>query len=145
MEVPELLKHKPIIAVNGYDENDAQFAGGTDARALSIGIAQYDDYNDDHNKEISLKVWRHTGEKWSRQSEELPIHRCIDLNILFLDSLLCCIENKYPDSFFEGTIINADKIKDIARYYDNKKEYLKPRLIELKNKLNKLTDFIEND
>ena len=32
--------------------------------------------------DISAKVWRYTGEKWSRQSEELPIHRVIDLAIL---------------------------------------------------------------
>ena len=25
--------------------------------------------------DISAKVWRHTGEKWSRQSEEMPLHR----------------------------------------------------------------------
>jgi hypothetical protein len=32
--------------------------------------------------DISAKVWRHTGEKWSRQSEELPLHRVLDLAIL---------------------------------------------------------------
>ena len=31
---------------------------------------------------ISAKVWGHTGEKWSRQSEELPLTRVIDLAIL---------------------------------------------------------------
>lgn len=29
--------------------------------------------------DLSAKVWRYTGEKWSRQSEELPIHRVFDL------------------------------------------------------------------
>jgi hypothetical protein len=32
--------------------------------------------------EISAKVWRHTGGKWSRQSEELPLHRALDLALL---------------------------------------------------------------
>lgn len=32
--------------------------------------------------EISAKVWRYTGEKWSRQSEEMPLHRVLDLAIL---------------------------------------------------------------
>jgi hypothetical protein len=32
--------------------------------------------------DISAKVWRHTGERWSRQSEELPLHRALDLAIL---------------------------------------------------------------
>ena len=31
--------------------------------------------------DISAKVWRHTGGKWSRQSEELPLHRVLDLAI----------------------------------------------------------------
>jgi hypothetical protein len=32
--------------------------------------------------QLSAKVWRHTGERWSRQSEELPLHRALDLAIL---------------------------------------------------------------
>lgn len=32
--------------------------------------------------DISAKVWRHTGGKWSGLSEELPMHRVIDLVIL---------------------------------------------------------------
>ena len=141
MEIPSYLKHKPIIVVNGYDEHDAHFANDTDARALSIGIAQYDDYNDDNNKDISLKVWRHTGKKWSRQSEELPIHRCIDLNILFLDSLLYSIENKYPDTSLNGTIEKRDEVIKIVKYYENNKQYLERRLTELKIKL---MTFLEN-
>jgi hypothetical protein len=37
--------------------------------------------------EISAKVWRYTGEKWSRQSEELPLHRILDLAILECETL----------------------------------------------------------
>ena len=138
MNAPTRLQHKPIIAVDDYDENDAQFANDTDAMALSIGIAQYDDFNDENNKDISLKVWRHTGKKWNRQSEELPIHRCIDLNILFVDSLLYAIKNKS----LTGTIVDKNKVKDIARYYKANERHLKPRLIELKKRL---TDFLENN
>ncbi len=32
---------------------------------------------------MKIGVWRHTGEKWSRQSEELPLHRVLDLAIRF--------------------------------------------------------------
>ncbi|HFM9265615.1 TPA: DUF6530 family protein, partial [Enterococcus faecium] len=39
-------------------------------------------WNDRGKVDISGKVWRHTGEKWSRQSEELPITRILDLAIL---------------------------------------------------------------
>jgi hypothetical protein len=39
-------------------------------------------WNDRGKVDIFAKVWKHTGEKWSRQSEELPLHRVIDLAIL---------------------------------------------------------------
>ena len=141
MEAPTHLQHKPIIAVNDYGKIDAQFADKTDVVALSIGEAQYDDYNNDNNKEISLKIWRHTGERWSRQSEELPIHRCIDLNILLLSALMSDLEAKYPTSNLPLTVVNTDKLKDISDYYDKKEPFLKPRLMELKNRL---TDFLES-
>ncbi|MFA7651772.1 MAG: DUF6530 family protein, partial [Synergistaceae bacterium] len=38
--------------------------------------------------DVSAKVWRYTGEKWSRQSEELPMHRVLDLAILTCRSYL---------------------------------------------------------
>ncbi|MDD2454676.1 MAG: DUF6530 family protein, partial [Synergistaceae bacterium] len=50
-----------------------------EAKGLSLGLAQW---NDRGKVEISAKVWRYTGEKWSRQSEELPLHRVLDLAIL---------------------------------------------------------------
>lgn len=53
--------------------------------------------------EISAKIWRHTGEKWSRQSEEMPLHRALDLAILICQSKLYFAnlyrksEKDYPD------------------------------------------------
>jgi len=45
-------------------------------------------WNDRGKIDISAKVWRYTGEKWSRQSEELPMHRVLDLAILTCRSYL---------------------------------------------------------
>ena len=45
--------------------------------------------------DISAKVWRHTGEKWSRQSEELPLHRVLDLAILTCRAMLYFREEAY--------------------------------------------------
>lgn len=92
IKIPTHLKHKPIIAVDNYDKIDSKYAGKADARSLSIGTAQYD------HSEISLKVWRNVNDKWSRQSEELPIHRNIDLSILFIASLLTDINSNYSHS-----------------------------------------------
>lgn len=79
MKIPTTLKHKPVIVSENYENVDGRYAYNTDAKGLSLGLAQW---NDRGKVEISAKVWRYTGEKWSRQSEELPLHRVLDLAIL---------------------------------------------------------------
>ena len=79
MRIPTTLKHKPVLAAEDYGRIDGRTAGGSDAQGLSLGLAQW---NDRGRVDISAKVWRYTGEKWSRQSEELPLHRVLDLAIL---------------------------------------------------------------
>jgi len=78
MDIPVTLKHKPVIVSDNYENVDGRYAYNTDAKGLSLGLAQW---NDRGKVDISAKVWRHSGEKWSRQSEELPLHRVIDLAI----------------------------------------------------------------
>lgn len=130
MKSPRHLKHKPIVSVNDYDKIDAQYRKKTDIKALSIGTAQYD------SDEISLKVWRHTGTKWSRQSEELPIHRIIDLNILLLGSLMTDIDSGYPKTNLREEIDDDAQVNRILDYYKSHEGLLRPRLEELRDKLN---------
>ncbi|MFF2482487.1 DUF6530 family protein [Paenibacillus sp. NPDC058071] len=84
MKIPTTLKHKPVIVSENYEQVDGHYAGHTDAKGLSLGLAQW---NDRGKLDISAKVWRYTGEKWSRQSEELPLHRVLDLTILIARSM----------------------------------------------------------
>ncbi|AQS58095.1 DUF6530 family protein [Desulforamulus ferrireducens] len=79
MKIPTTLKHKPVIISDNYENVDGRYAYNSDAKGLSLGLAQW---NDRGKVDISAKVWRHTGGKWSRQSEELPLHRVLDLAIL---------------------------------------------------------------
>ncbi|MGX6444557.1 DUF6530 family protein [Neobacillus sp. K501] len=79
MKIPTNLKHKPVIVSENYENVDGRNAYQSDAKGLSLGLAQW---NDRGKVDISAKVWRYTGEKWSRQSEELPLHRVLDLAIL---------------------------------------------------------------
>jgi hypothetical protein len=130
MKSPKHLKHKPIISVNDYDKIDAQYRNGTDVRALSIGKAQYNE------KQISLKVWRHTGKKWSRQSEELPLHRNIDLSILLLGALMTDVKSGYPKTSLREEIDSQQNVKEILEYYEANRDFLRPRLDELRNRLN---------
>lgn len=94
MKIPTNLKHKPVIVSENYENIDGCKAYDTDAKGLSLGLAQW---NDRGKLDISAKVWRYTGEKWSRQSEELPMHRVLDLAILVCRSYLYFQEAyRYP-------------------------------------------------
>jgi hypothetical protein len=86
VKIPTTLKHKPVVVSEDYEKVDGRYANNTDAKGLSLGLAQW---NDRGKLDISAKVWRYTGEKWSRQSEELPMHRVLDLAILI------CSAKKY--------------------------------------------------
>lgn len=92
MKLPTTLKHKPVIVSEDYDKIDGRLAPHTDAKGLSLGLAQW---NDRGKIDISAKVWRYTGEKWSRQSEELPMHRVLDLAILIARTNLYFREEAY--------------------------------------------------
>lgn len=84
MKIPMYLSHRPILTVEDYDQLDGPYAGDTDAMGLSVGIAQW---NGPGRNDLSAKVWRYSGKKWSRQSEELPIHRVLDLAALVCKSI----------------------------------------------------------
>lgn len=92
MKIPTNLKHKPVIVAGDYEHIDGRSAYESDAKGLSLGLAQW---NDRGKVEVSAKVWRYTGEKWSRQSEELPLHRVLDLAILTCRSMLYFREDAY--------------------------------------------------
>ncbi len=85
MKIPTTLKHKPVIVSENYENVDGKQAYNSEAKGISLGLAQW---NDRGKVDISAKVWRHTGGKWSRQSEELPFHRVLDLAILVCRGML---------------------------------------------------------
>lgn len=91
MKIPTTLKHKPVVVVENYSNVDGRQAYDSDAQGLSLGLAQW---NDRGKVDISAKVWRHTGERWSRQSEELPMHRVLDLAIL-----ICRTKLHFADAY----------------------------------------------
>ncbi|HHT35839.1 MAG TPA: hypothetical protein GX019_01550 [Firmicutes bacterium] len=92
MKIPTTLKHKPVIVSENYEKVDGRSAYISDAKGLSLGLAQW---NDRGKVDISAKVWRYTGEKWSRQSEEMPLHRVLDLAILICRAQQYFRENAY--------------------------------------------------
>ena len=84
MKIPTTLKHKPVIVSENYENVDGRYAYNSDAKGLSLGLAQW---NDRGRVDISAKVWRYTGEIWSRQPEQLPLHRVLELAILVCRAL----------------------------------------------------------
>lgn len=85
MKIPMHLSHRPILTVEGYNEIDGPYdSEETDVVGLSVGIAQW---NGPGRNDLSAKIWRHSSKRWSRQSEELPIHRALDLATLVCQAI----------------------------------------------------------
>ena len=80
MHIPTTLKHKPVLVAEDYGRIDGRTAYGSDAQGLSLGLAQW---NDRGKVDIS------------RQSEELPLHRVLDLAILACRAQLYFQEEAY--------------------------------------------------
>lgn len=76
LDFPDHIAHTPVFLVPYFD-HDPDREGKTDAQFISIGWSQW---NDD---QASAKVVRYAKSgRWSRQSEELPLARLVDLTIL---------------------------------------------------------------
>ena len=131
MKAPNNLKHKPIIAVSDYDKIEGIYANQTDVHALSIGEAQWD------STEISVKIWRRPDERWSRQSEEMPLHRALDLSILTIASFITDVDAFYPQTSLREEIVQELKVQKIKDYFAENEATLRPRLEELKKILDK--------
>ncbi len=106
MKIPTSLKHKPVIVSEGYDQIDGRIED-SDAKGLSIGLAQW---NDRGKVEASAKIWRYTGEKWSRQSEEMPLHRVLDLAIFLCRTKLYFREAYQYKKMYDESNPQIDRI-----------------------------------
>lgn len=112
-KIPFHLTHKPIVWVN-YDERDLKAnPDAGDAEFLSIGRATW--FEDD----CSVKVWRRSERgKWSRQAEDVPIYRLLDMCILFLseyydiDTNLGLRKKTKDVSFVEGYLTTHKHLYD---------------------------------
>ena len=106
MRIPTTLKHKPIIVSEEYDKIDGRTIN-SEAKGLSIGLAQW---NDRGKVDVSAKIWRYTGEKWSRQSEEMPLHRVLDLAILICNTKLYFREAYKNKKLYDENKTKIDRI-----------------------------------
>ena len=130
MPTPTHLTHKPITPVDDYSQHDGKYANKTDVQSLTIGKAQYD------GNEISAKVFRQVNGKWSRQSEELPLHRIFDLGTTTLKSILMSADVPQPLTALNVSAIQPNELHSILSYYKANRNILLPKLQELQILLN---------
>lgn len=121
--IPTNLRHIPIVYI---DYEDIDVYGG--AKFLSLGRATW------NKDDCSAKIWRESAEHWSRQSEELPLARLLDLSIL----LISMIKSNNNKSYFKEKNIKISKTEDVEFLMDylndNMQLYL-PKIEQIKDLL----------
>jgi len=127
--IPTYLSHKPVIACNyteytGNDSNDAKY--------LSIGHAQYD------YKGASVKLFRHTGQRWSRQSEEVPINRVGDMALILLASIKRIYSPDSTSTILNEEVLKVDDLDFLQSEIEANKERIKTSFSEIKKLLNEI-------
>jgi|GEM_PF-813480 hypothetical protein len=139
--LPQHLGHKPVYALP-YEEFDGIHANKTDIRYLSVGIAQYD------ADQVSIKAMRYTGTKWTRQAEELPIHRVIDMCLLLTKVLFGAQNNEVnvPAETFSNQTNDIRIVMEDRNYGETASfnEFLIKNNDFYKRRLNVLFEELEN-
>jgi len=136
--IPTHLTHKPVIGCN-YDGVVKRVPGKccdySDARYISIGHAQY------NREEASVKVMRHTGKKWSRQSEEVPIQRLPYMMIMLLAAIYK-IQNPNEEGscskYINEEIVAPDDMEHLRSEVKNWANYLKDGIEGIKDLLSRI-------
>ena len=140
--LPQHLDHKPVYALP-YEHFDGMYAGNTDMRYISVGIAQYDQ---DH---VSIKTMRHTGNKWTRQAEELPLHRVVDMTLFLAKALFDCPDGRVtiPANTFQNQNSTICVSREEQRSYGEMASYnafLDQHADDLKERLRTLAKILND-
>lgn len=127
------------MGIDDYSSYDGLYKDATDAKALSVGLAQWKYEEEDGVKEISAKVFRRNENRWSRQSEELPIHRCFDLCILIVQALQRSTKGEFFEVDKENLkpyVVNENELEAITLFFKKYKDtYLLEKMENLKDLL----------
>ena len=133
---PLHLKHRPV-AMLPYEAFDGRYAGETDAKYLSLGLAQWNN-SDAIHPDMSVKVWRYPDNKWSRMSEELPLHRVVDLCLLLVKVLSANTGPvMIPANTFENQTepLELNMLEDLPGGFEEQKQRVLRRLRKLRETL----------
>jgi len=129
--LPSWLSHKPVLACRYEDAS----LSVEDAKFISIGKATYG------QDCASIKIWRKTKDenRWSRQSEEVPIHRVGYLMQMLLAAvrLVQAPDGEPPvESALREEIQTEDCISFLRKAISSDREAIKKSLSEIKRLIN---------
>lgn len=114
--LPTWLKHYPIIACNYRQINPDDYE---DAKFISVGRAQY------NCEEASVKIFRRSVERWSRQSEEVPIQRLGYMMEMLLATIFQC-QNREGEPFQSEVMEEIISPQDLDFLRDQIQEFRHP-------------------
>jgi hypothetical protein len=126
INVPTWLSHKPIIACD-YTNYTGVF---DDAKFLSLGKAQYNQEN------LSIKLFRKSKNRWSRQSEEIPLERVADFTIMLLALIKSMDSGKGKNTILGEELIAEDELDFAHAVFQMHKSRIIRGLTEIKAMLN---------
>ena len=124
---PMHLRHRPVISTVGHEAGDDPWHNGaeTDVQALSIGHAQWDDPD-----AFAVKVWRWVGQ-WSPQSEEVPVHRALDLALLVVSALIEERTHRLPGNHLQLRVVQPGELEELRAFLREHRGVLEERLVEM--------------
>lgn len=118
--------HKPIMACDYTKIEDS------DVRFISVGRAIYA-----RDEEVSVKIWRHNGERWKRTSEEVPVARLSDAFLMLLSAVKTVQDSEKKDdhSYLREVKVSMDDMDFLSECISASGERLKVSLKEIKRLL----------
>jgi len=133
--LPTWLNHRPILACDYQELNktvvDRDY---DDAKFISVGRAQYD------NDDLSVKMFRWSGKRWSRQSEEVPIQRLPFMMAMMLNAIYR-VQHKNQKRFksdMDERLVMPEDLDFMGDCFDAYKELINRGLKEVKDLINRI-------
>lgn len=133
--LPTWLHHTPILACDYQELNRTVLQKDyDDPRFISVGRAQYDPDN------LSVKIFRHSGNRWSRQSEEVPIQRLPFMMAMMLNAIYR-VQHKDQKRFktdLDERLVRPEDLDFMGECFDEYKELICKGLKEIKDLVNRI-------
>ena len=133
--LPTWLEHLPILACDYQELNKTVLSRDyNDAKFISVGRAQYDP------SDLTVKMWRWSGKRWSRQSEEVPIQRLPYMMAMMLNAIYR-VQHKEQIRFksdFGEILVRPEDLDFMGGCFAKYKELIVNGLKEVKDLINRI-------